>query len=170
MATFSKIASVTVGSGGSSSIDFTSIPSTYTDLMIKASLRTSAGTSYGVGYLKINGSGDNQSQRRLYGDGSGTGTDGQSNATYVPLALINGAGSTSNTFGSVDIYFSNYLSNNAKSFYCDSVGENNATTIYMQILAGLWSPSTQAPITSISLIAGDFVQHSTATLYGIKNS
>ena len=37
--TFTKIASVTVGSGGASSIDFTSIPSTYTDLCVKLSTR-----------------------------------------------------------------------------------------------------------------------------------
>jgi hypothetical protein len=37
--TFIKIASVTVGSGGAASMDFTSIPSTYTDLVIKVSTR-----------------------------------------------------------------------------------------------------------------------------------
>ena len=45
MATFTKIASATVGSGGASSIEFTSIPSTYTDLVIKLSMR-SAFTSF----------------------------------------------------------------------------------------------------------------------------
>ena len=37
--TFTQIASVTVGSGGAASIDFTSIPSTYTDLCIKTSIK-----------------------------------------------------------------------------------------------------------------------------------
>ena len=42
--TFQLISSTTVGAGGASSIDFTSIPSTYTDLVIKWSGRlTSTG-------------------------------------------------------------------------------------------------------------------------------
>ena len=38
--TYTLISSVTVGAGGASSIDFTSIPATYTDLLVKFSLRT----------------------------------------------------------------------------------------------------------------------------------
>ena len=38
--TFKKIQTVTVGSGGAASIDFTSIPQTYTDLKIVLSART----------------------------------------------------------------------------------------------------------------------------------
>ena len=37
--TFVLLASTTVGSGGASSIDFTSIPATYTDLVVKVSGR-----------------------------------------------------------------------------------------------------------------------------------
>ena len=38
--TYSKIASVTVGSGGSTSIEFLAIPQNYTDLVIKVSGRS----------------------------------------------------------------------------------------------------------------------------------
>ena len=46
--TFTKIASVSVGAGGASSIDFTSIPSTYTDLVVKVSYRTTDATNTGT--------------------------------------------------------------------------------------------------------------------------
>ena len=50
--TFEQITTVTVGSGGASSIDFTSIPQTYTDLVIKTSARnTSTSTTM---YLEFN--------------------------------------------------------------------------------------------------------------------
>ena len=56
MATYTLISSVTVGAGGASSIDFTSIPSTYTDLLVKISARSTLNELNGghaVG-LKIN--------------------------------------------------------------------------------------------------------------------
>ena len=37
--THNLISTITVGSGGAASIDFTSIPQTYTDLLVKISLR-----------------------------------------------------------------------------------------------------------------------------------
>lgn len=43
MATYIKIGSVEVGAGGASSIDFSSIPATYTDLVLKMSARVSTG-------------------------------------------------------------------------------------------------------------------------------
>ena len=55
--TFTLIASSTVGAGGASSIDFTSIPSTFTDLCLEASLRSDK-PSYGFSNfnITINGS------------------------------------------------------------------------------------------------------------------
>ena len=52
--TYIKIASNTVGSGGVSSITFSSIPQTYTDLVIKASVRTSRGFTNDALSIKLN--------------------------------------------------------------------------------------------------------------------
>ena len=65
--TYQKIASVTVGSGGAASIDFTSIPSTYTDLALYHSLRSDNSEDY-YG-LQFNSSSSSFSSRRLQGDG-----------------------------------------------------------------------------------------------------
>ena len=54
--TFVKIATVTVGSGGAATIDFSSIPSTYTDLCIKHSLRNGSINVSNAIRLTINGS------------------------------------------------------------------------------------------------------------------
>ena len=63
MGTMTKIASNTVGSGGVASFTFSSIPQTYTDLFIKASLRTGTG---GVGSYQFtfNGSASGYSERK----------------------------------------------------------------------------------------------------------
>lgn len=165
--TYSKIATVTVGSGGAADIQFTSIPQTYTDLKIVACGRLStSGLSFDSYDIKFNGSSSSFSGRYLYGGGSsvssGTGTN---YAGTVPAVLA-----TANTFGNSEIYIPNYTGSTNKSFSVDAVAENNATAGEQVFYAGLWSNT--AAITSIALIGyrGNIVQYSTATLYGIKKS
>lgn len=154
------VSTVTVGSGGAASITFSSIPQTGKDLLLVVSAR---GDSADVGLLAINGVTTNQSRKQLYGDGSSAaGVSTTSIAFY-----LSGSGTTSNTFGSTQFYFSNYASSVAKSISEEAVSENNGTTAYQAIYANLWN-STDA-ITAIRLDGiNNFVQHSTASLYIIS--
>lgn len=163
--TFTLIASSTVGSGGASDITFSAIPATYTDLVVKASLRGSRSDFYDSLDVEFNGSAG--SSRYLYGDGSAAGS--ASFATRIRVQLV-GSTATSNTFGNFEMYVPNYTSSNNKSTSIDAVGENNATDAYANLSAGLWSSS--AAITSIKLYFPSFniLQHSTAYLYGVKSS
>ena len=56
--TYTLISTVTVGAGGAASIDFNSIPGTYTDLLLVVSVRSTrpAATNDGL-FMSINGSG-----------------------------------------------------------------------------------------------------------------
>jgi hypothetical protein len=165
--TFELIASSTVGSGGAASIDFSSIPSTYTDLVIKASLRlTTSGINETV-YLTINGSTANGSLRYLAGNGA---TPFQGTDTRVGVRDINGNTSTASTFSNTEFYIPNYSGSTNKSFSADNAMENNATTAVSGISASLWSQT--AAITSLSLVGatGSLMQYSTAYLYGVKNA
>jgi hypothetical protein len=168
---WTAIASVTVGAGGTSSIDFTSIPSTYTDLVVKLSARSTldeANGGHAVG-LKINGVTTNQSYRVLSANGSSASSF---NGTDNFLTFMDSSGYTANTFGNSEIYFTNYAGSNNKAISADGVSENNATAARSGLTAYLWSNS--AAITSLSFFmyvgTGSIVQYSTATLYGIKNS
>jgi hypothetical protein len=163
--TYNKIATATVGSGGATFIEFTSIPQTYTDLSLQISVR---GSGSGInGRLEINAAGTNNTTNRfLQGNGSaassGSGTD--ISFLYPP------SGATASTFGNVNIYFPNYsLTTINKSFSVDSVGENNGTLAYAWLNAGIYSANTAISSIKIKVDSVDnFVQHSTATLYGIK--
>jgi hypothetical protein len=77
---------------------------------------------------------------------------------------------TASVFSSGEMCIPNYTGSSYKSFSTDSVQENNATLSRLVLVAGLWSDT--AAVTSITLTAaaGLFVQYSSATLYGIKNS
>jgi hypothetical protein len=173
MATFIKIASVTVGSGGAASIGFTSIPSTYTDLCLKVSARTSEsiGFVWDALLLRFNSSASSYSDKALGGNGSSAFSFSDPFSNYIFCGDIPNALVTANTFGSTEIMIPNYPFAIYKSLSIDSVEENNATTSQADLVAGLWSNT--AAITSIDLtpaVGPNFVQYTTATLYGISES
>lgn len=165
--TYTLISSVTVGSGGASSIDFTSIPATYTDLVLKVSIRGSASN---VDYNKIsfNGSTSTFTYRSLEGSGAAAASY---NGSVGAFGVQTPSTYTASTFSSIEIYIPNYAGSNNKSYSSDATTENNATTSYADLIAGLWA--TTSAITSISLApvtTTSFAQYSTAYLYGLKSS
>lgn len=165
--TYELIASVTVGAGGASTIDFTSIPGTYADLILKCSARNTSGGVNGV-YITLNSSTSSFSDKYLEGNGSSVG----SGSIVRYIGTESASTQTANTFSNMEVYLPNYAGSNNKSFSADAVDENNATTAYATFNAGLWSNS--AAITSISLAISpgvqNFAQYSTAYLYGVKNA
>lgn len=168
--TFKLISSVTVGAGGAASIDFTSIPSTYTDLVIKYSCRGDAATTDRGMFVRLNGdTGSNYTYKFVRGDGSSAGSGGTT-TTFLYFGNFDAATSTANTFGNGEFYIPNYAGSTQKSVSSDSVSENNATSAWTTLAAGLWTGT--AAINAITLYAesGNLVQFSSAQLYGIKNS
>jgi hypothetical protein len=173
---FELITTVTVGAGGQSSIDFTSISNGYTDLFVVFSLRT---TLTGGPYhfddcaIRFNGDTGNNYNRvvnraREGGVASGSTISGNLIALYEASA----ADATANTFGSGQAYIADYASTAYKSVSIMGASEsNNQTQVQFGFISGLWK-STSA-ITSIKLYSQNgtnFVQHSSASLYGIKKS
>lgn len=171
MATYKLIETVTVGSGGASSIAFTSIPQTYTDLKVVLSIRDGQSAYFANGAMRFNSdSGSNYSIRDLQGYNA-TVTSNSATETSALIGYFNAALSTANTFGSAEVYIPNYTSSNAKSFSSDAVQENNGagTTYVMNLRALLWTGT--AAISSISIFtAGTLAQYSSASLYGISNT
>ena len=162
MPTYKLIASTTVGSGGAASIDFSSIPSTYTDLVIKGSVMNSQGIANTI-TIAFNGS-TTATVRYLEGAGSGTPASGTS---------FNWAASSNditNTPSNWEIYIPNYAGSINKSWATDSVVENNATLAYATLIAGLWSNTAAINQITLTQTGSNFRQYSTCYLYGIKNS
>ena len=170
--TFVKIQTVTVGSGGASEITFSSIPQNYTDLKIVHSLRCTSAVAVGTLKVYFNGSTANGTSKVLYSEITGNGAFNQT--AYIHTGYAPAGNATASVFGSGEVYIPNYTGSTNKSVSADSVTETNANGYQQNVqalTAGLWS-STDA-ITSIavnSVDAGNLVQYSTATLYGIKSS
>jgi hypothetical protein len=152
------------------SVTFLSIPGTYTDLLIKLSVRDSR-TGIAVSDIRFNfngtGVGTNISGRYLYGTGSAATS---ATTTTGELAFGDANGATASTFGNAEVYIPNYAGSSFKSVSSDSVAETNATGGFQLLLAGLWSNT--AAITSIAMtpFTSPFLANSSFYLYGIKNS
>lgn len=170
--TYTLISGTTLVSSASS-ISFTSIPGTYTDLLLKFSTRadlTDSNDAFDT-IIKFNTSASNLTFKSLRGDGSGVNYN---SLTDRMLRTTDPSNYTASTFSNVEIYIPNYASSNTKTFNVDGVVENNATSAPQIIISGAWSNS--AAITGISIQpntsgpAVNFVTGSSAYLYGIKNS
>ena len=163
---------VTVGVSGAATMSFTSIPATYTDLVLKLTTRDTAATvDTGAVKVTFNSSATGYTNRNVVGTGSAT-SSGTAGTTYIDAglnALMPTAGNTASVFSNIELYIPDYAGSNNKSVSVDTAGENNQANTYCGLVAALWSNS--AAITSISIAPTTlFAQYSTATLYGIKNS
>lgn len=172
MSAWTVIAHTEVGSGGTGTIDFTSIPQTYTDLCLLFSSRGDNTTVSGRFYINNDQTMANYYTRILYGSGSGSGqsigaaSSGDHNG--VASWLNQPSNYTSNTFNNVMMYIPNYAGNTNKSISLDSVIENNATASFQVIAASIWNNTAAINrITLLDALLGNQVQYSSATLYGI---
>lgn len=174
--TYTLIQSITVGAGGQTSVIFSSIPQTYTDLKLVFSSRVSNASTLGYNTFRFNGDTTNTgySYRFLDANLGGVGLYSSSSTTNPWFVNAPGASSTASIFSNAEIYIPNYTTTGNKAGSIDSSGENNAST------SGAWldffatSYATSSPITSITINdlfnGATIVQYSTFYLYGIKNS
>ena len=172
--TFVKISTVTVGAGGQSSIEFTNIPQTYTDLKLVVSARNNRAYTSDDLKITINGStSSTYAVRRLSGGGGSASSDGGSaaNQTYAYSGVITATDATASIFGNTEFYFPNYTSSNNKSWSVDGVAENNASQSQVSLYAN--TVNITNAITSIKIEgynSATLNQYSTATLYGITKA
>ena len=157
-------------SSTTTSVTFSSIPNTYTDLLLKVSPRTNITQVAWTLRMNLNSSTSNYTNIAVQGSGSSTNSYNE-NAPFGGVSV--GANATANTFSNIEIYIPNYTSSNYKSYSIDSVTENNATEAYATLIAGLWSDTSVISSIKFELTGAtpnDFVSGSTFYLYGIKNS
>jgi hypothetical protein len=162
---YESIATSLVGSGGTSTITFTSIPSTYKHLQIRAlNLGSASGTDIRIRFNSDTGS--NYRTHFLYGDGS-TAAAGTSSTTYSTIALTSLTTSNPSAFVT-DIL--DYTSTDKNKTIRSLMGNDSNGSGYSVLYSGLWY-ATPTAITQIDITpnSGSFNQYSSFALYGIKD-
>jgi hypothetical protein len=170
--TYKKIAALSVTTATSTNMEFTNIPATYTDLYISYSIKSDVAGGYSRINVSFNGSATGYTQSYFYGldSSNGSGRESSTSINAIWTQATQNPGSVS-IFGTGSIYVPNYTASQNKSASVDFAGSSAVTAgVVRGFLNGLWANT--ATITSIKLEAntGNFVQYSTAYLYGISKS
>jgi hypothetical protein len=164
------LGSVTVPSGGLSSITFSAIPQTYTHLQIRFISRDSRSVS-GVNSpmeMQFNGdTGNNYARHDIYGDGSSAGAEAAASTNAIWMNS-SGNANASNMFGGGVIDILDYTNaNKNKTSRALSGGDYNGAG-FLMLSSGVWMNTS--PITSITFFGytAPFLQYSNFSLYGIR--
>lgn len=159
------IQTITVGSGGASSFDFTSIPQTYTDLKFVMSVRTSSNDSL---LISINSSTANFTNKWLEGNGAtlSSGTNANS-GRYVTFTQTG----TANTFTQTSLYIPNYTVSEYKTMSVENAIEaGSGVTAWLDLVALMWSNNAAISSVTFTPSAYSIAQYSSVSLYGISKS
>jgi hypothetical protein len=167
--TYKAIAAINVGVSGVSTLDFSSIPNTYDDLILHLSVRSTGNYSTGAVAMgwSFNGTTSNRTGRRLYAAGGSFSGD-----TAVVLGIIPGvAAGTQNSYAMNTIYIPDYASSKTKVFMVDAFASGEGGSAYeFDYIGGHWNDTTAINRVTVTCGVDSFIQHSTATLLGIKKS
>jgi len=170
--TFIKLGGVELTSA-QSSLNFTSIPQTYTDLILVCSLRTTNSGDFGVPILRFNGAANNNNMTHRGLMLESGGVSGGTNSEGLVIRRCPGANAPADYFGSATIWISNYASSTAHKFFqgifASPRNQNTGSAIGMNACA--WSDATA--ISEINILdnnGNSFAQYSSAYLYGVSNA
>jgi hypothetical protein len=164
--TFSQIASTTLGSAAST-IQFASIPSTYTDLKLIISGRSTRNQTDEGAYIYFNNdfSGTTGSYTLIYGNGTSAVSTRGSN-TFMQMADIPALTATSGLFGFIDINVMNYANTTTYKTYL-SRNSTTATGSYVGAFAGLWRNTAAISTIDVQPGGGQWAIGTSVSLYGI---
>jgi hypothetical protein len=169
---YDSISTVTVGSGGTAIIDFTSIPATYKHLQLRLICRDTGAFAERSLFMEYNGNSPSGSNafHALFGNGSTVTAQAQSNqgreASLIPIPA---ASATASVFSTQVIDILDYANTNKTKVTRILSGYDANGAGAVGIESYLYN-STSA-ISSIRLYPNNaFAQYSQVALYGIKGA
>ena len=164
--TYVALDKVTVGTA-TPSITFSSIPSTYTDLVVVAGNVTVSNDGYALDF-KINGdTGSNYSLTNISGNGSTTRSDRVSNGTNTANDLDYYYGFSSSTPGSSILHFMNYSNTTT---YKTVLARTSSSAKEVEASVHLWRSTSAITSIEIGAAGSNIAAGSTFSLYGIAAS
>ncbi len=167
---YESIATVTVGAGGSSSVEFTSIPSTYSHLQVRLFARSTGSNVQSYVSLQFNSdtTGANYYSHYIQADGSTVAAGANSNnSIHYDIA---GANATASVFGAVILDVLDYANTNKYKTTKALGGTDNNGSGRMNLTSGLWMSTSAISSLKLTPFSGNFAQYSHAALYGIKSA
>lgn len=166
---YESIATITVGAGGSASITFSSIPSTYKHLQIRVLARGTTSASSQEQYITFNGTSTNYySAHILYGNGTSALATVSTYTTVNLMPRLIAASSTASTFTSYITDILDYQNTNKNKVIRSLGGFDANGSGEIDFMSGLWMNTAAISSINIRPSVDNFAQYSSFALYGIK--
>ena len=167
---YESIATVTVGSGGSATVSFTSIPSTFKHLQVRGIARnTSAGTSINGIFTPFNSdTAANYSRHNLIGDGSSATASASTSSSNVLAGQYPQGGTTASVFGVFVLDILDYQDTNKYKTTRALFGTDLNGSGQVRLSSGNWRSTSAISTITITPEDANFAQYSSFALYGIK--
>ena len=172
---YESIATVTVGSGGSATVTFSSIPATYTHVQIRAITRNSYGSTVttGNGTVRFNSdTGNNYALHQLRGTGAAASATAISSTSVMYGFSDIGGTSVTNFFGAGIMDILDYSNTNKYKTIRVLTGSDGNTTNddWLYLASGLWQNTNAITTITLASSSGNYAQYSQFALYGIKGA
>ena len=163
---YDSIATVTVGSGGQSTITFSSIPSTYKHLQIRGIARDAGGNGEWKIELNSDTTTTNYYRHGIYGDGASASAFGVNNNTVAPVSY---SGQTASVFGGYVVDILDYTNTNKYKTIRTLGGYDTNGGGQEGLFSNLWKNTNAITDISLKIVGGtNFAQYSQFALFGIK--
>lgn len=167
---YDSLATVTVPSGGLSSITFAGIPTGYKHLQIRGIARTTRASDQDALIMQLNSdTGSNYSRHQLNGDGTSATADAGTSTTGMQINRFAASTATANTFGTMVSDVLDYTDTNKYTTVRTLGGYDNNGSGLITLNSGSWrNTAAVTTITLTSLNGANFAQYSSFALFGVK--
>ena len=163
---YESIATTTVGSGGTATVTFSSIPSTFKHLQVRAIMKNSS-TNDGCRLRFNSDTASNYSLHYLYGDGATAQASALANWTIVPFG-VSAPSTAANVFSAAVLDILDYADTNKYKTTRSLCGYDTNGGGYVTLASGNWRSTSAINRIDIVWDAGNSAQYSSFALYGIK--
>jgi len=170
---YESIATVAVGSGGQSTVTFSSIPSTFKHLQIRALIRTANPGELSALKMTFNSDGSSSNYvtlHQIYGFGTSAAAQASTGNGWIYQSYLAGANAAANRFGGLVTDILDYTSTNKNKTTRTLAGTDQNGVGAITFSSGLWMNSSTA-INRIDIVddsTGNISQYSHFALYGIR--
>ena len=167
---FESIQTYVVGSGGQDSVTFSSIPTTWKHLQIRALMRTDrAAETQDQLRIQINSdTSANYSDHSLNGDGASATASATTGEVFMILGRPTGAGAAASTFGVVVLDILDYKDTNKYKTFRSLTGLDLNGSGRISLMSGNWRSTSAISSIKLDSIGTNWAQYSSFALYGIK--
>jgi hypothetical protein len=165
-ATYEPIATTTLGSAAAN-IQFSTIPGTYTDLVVTLLVNT---TSVDARIVRCTFNGDtgaNYSATRLQGNGTAAAASASTGQANIPLTLNATTSTTIPTYYQFSVF--SYAGSTNKTVLAEGNADKNGSGVVDRTV-GLWQNTAAITTINITPSSGNFNTGTVATVYGIKSA